>query len=199
MLKKISNFRLFWKVVWHGLHLWNPNRSKMLPYFQYLLKDWLIQYLIPWPTLLLFYENWLLKVQQWPFSVEMVRLSYKEFWRLLIGCSSDSTNEKQKYDLNEFFSKILLTFYSSANTTETVENTQRPIIPAPDLDPNSRTITSNKRARTKTMLPCRVCSKTFDRPSLLKRHHRTHTGEKPHVCDVCKKGFSTSSSLNTHR
>lgn len=26
-----------------------------------------------------------------------------------------------------------------------------------------------------------------------------NTGEKPHVCDVCGKGFSTSSSLNTHR
>jgi len=53
--------------------------------------------------------------------------------------------------------------------------------------------------KSKTMLPCDMCGKEFDRPSLLKRHIRVHTGERPHVCDICNKGFSTSSSLNTHR
>ena len=52
--------------------------------------------------------------------------------------------------------------------------------------------------KKKKMLPCSFCPKYFDRPSLLSRHIRTHTGERPHSCTFCYKSFSTSSSLNTH-
>ena len=89
------------------------------------------------------------------------------------------------------------------NISNTSTNLQPPLLfpppghPLPPFPPHRTG--PGRRPREKTMLPCNVCGKLFDRPSLLKRHMRTHTGEKPHICPVCSKGFSTSSSLNTHR
>lgn len=47
---------------------------------------------------------------------------------------------------------------------------------------------------------CTQCTKTFSRPSSLRIHSHSHTGEKPFVCprDGCGKAFSVRSNMKRH-
>ncbi|KAI9682534.1 MAG: hypothetical protein M1829_000327 [Trizodia sp. TS-e1964] len=47
---------------------------------------------------------------------------------------------------------------------------------------------------------CQTCSKAFSRPSSLRIHSHSHTGEKPYRCSIghCSKAFSVRSNMKRH-
>ncbi|KIW09570.1 uncharacterized protein PV09_00444 [Verruconis gallopava] len=68
-----------------------------------------------------------------------------------------------------------------------------------------------RRARSATMMelgpyptkshscPIPTCGRLFKRLEHLKRHVRTHTQERPYVCNLCNKAFSRSDNLAQHK
>lgn len=47
--------------------------------------------------------------------------------------------------------------------------------------------------------PCPECGERFWRKLQLKQHSFKHTGQYPHRCDLCEKGFMNLKSLRNHR
>ncbi|KAG8455324.1 hypothetical protein GDO86_001502 [Hymenochirus boettgeri] len=48
---------------------------------------------------------------------------------------------------------------------------------------------------------CSICNRVFPREKSLQAHKRTHTGERPYLCDYpdCGKAFAQSGQLKTHQ
>ncbi|KAK4997055.1 hypothetical protein LTR28_014095 [Elasticomyces elasticus] len=47
--------------------------------------------------------------------------------------------------------------------------------------------------------PIPMCGRLFKRLEHLKRHVRTHTQERPYICQLCNRAFSRSDNLAQHR
>lgn len=50
----------------------------------------------------------------------------------------------------------------------------------------------------KNRFVCEICSKGFSFPSVLNRHMRIHTGERPFQCPHCGRSFSQKEHMKSH-
>lgn len=81
----------------------------------------------------------------------------------------------------------------------------------PPIDPNNptqyqhhhyiaQTNTTNFTGQSQDRYVCQTCNKAFSRPSSLRIHSHSHTGEKPFQCPHkgCGKAFSVRSNMKRH-
>jgi uncharacterized C2H2 Zn-finger protein len=63
-----------------------------------------------------------------------------------------------------------------------------------------RTAAANQRKQSPSNLShqCNVCLACFPKGNKLRNHMRTHTGERPFQCDICKMRFTNNSSLTRY-
>ena len=68
----------------------------------------------------------------------------------------------------------------------------------PDGDPSQGVQSEADENPEEKWFPCKWCPKKYPKPSILKIHERSHTGEKPYLCTECGKGFRILSGLRSH-
>ncbi|KAM7017763.1 zinc finger protein 367 isoform 2-T2 [Tautogolabrus adspersus] len=81
--------------------------------------------------------------------------------------------------------------------------------PSPDQDgirrgrPRADTVREliSEGETSSSRIRCNICNRVFPREKSLQAHKRTHTGERPYLCDYpnCGKAFVQSGQLKTHQ
>ncbi|XP_074832713.1 transcription factor HIVEP3 isoform X2 [Carettochelys insculpta] len=96
----------------------------------------------------------------------------------------------------------LISSHSSILPGEDISSVQKVYIPRPSQVSLKQTEEVHKKEK-KPQKPgkyiCQYCSRPCAKPSVLQKHIRSHTGERPYPCIPCGFSFKTKSNLYKHR
>ncbi|KAM3830095.1 transcription factor HIVEP3 [Vipera latastei] len=101
-----------------------------------------------------------------------------------------------------FPSSGILPSCSSVSTEEDKPPVQKVYIPRTlqvSLKPSEEGHKKEKKPQKPGKYICQYCSRPCAKPSVLQKHIRSHTGERPYPCVPCGFSFKTKSNLYKHR
>ncbi|XP_061520601.1 zinc finger protein 408 [Phycodurus eques] len=81
-----------------------------------------------------------------------------------------------------------------------IHNGERPF-PCPECDQRfaqKAELCRHRLSHTGASFLCSYCGKSLRDPHTLKSHERLHTGDRPHRCTICGKGYTMATKLRRH-